>query len=190
MSRFNPLLLKLLSVGALVLLLWIPLARVESLIAERSSARGAALERVASSSGHEQRIGAAMLILPVTRTWSVDGKPFVESRTVHRLANDVVITGSVRTETRQSGIYRIPTFLASMSISGSLPSAAPPEELAPQPGVEAREGQPRLFVAISDPAAIRSLDGISVDGVKLPVSPAIENGLSGVSADLPMSGRG
>ena len=185
MFRINPLLLKLLTMATLMLVLLLPLHSVESLITERANARASAVERVASSSGHQQRIGAAIIVVPVTRSWSVDGKPFSQIRKVRVLARDVAIKTTVSTEIRHSGIYEVPIFQASISIVGSFPTPFLWNDLAAEPGVEEHIGQPFLFVAVSDLAAIRLLDGIKVDGVMLPVFSATENGLSGVAAELP-----
>jgi inner membrane protein len=75
-------------------------------------------------------------------------------------------------------------------MSGSLSDSTLQDEMAVEPGVDKHIGRPVLFLPISDPAGIRSLDGIQIDGTKLPVSPASENGLSGIAAELPMAGAG
>jgi inner membrane protein len=84
LNRFNPLLTKIVVIALLTLALLVPLARVESLIAERAALRDGAAERVASGVGHAQCIGAMMLVVPVTRTWMVNGEEHSET-IVHRL---------------------------------------------------------------------------------------------------------
>jgi len=184
-SRINPLLAKALIIVLLTIVLLLPLWRMESLIAERSALRDSAVERVANGVGHAQSIGAAMMILPVTRTWVDGGKEFSQTKSLRVLADLVDVTGSVGTELRRSGIYTVPTFKAALHVSGSISSELLMTLLAPEPGVDKKLGKPTLFLSVSDPSGIRALDGIRVDGVLLPVSAATENGLHGVSADLP-----
>jgi inner membrane protein involved in colicin E2 resistance len=69
LNRINPLAVKILLIALLTLVLLVPLSRVESLIAERAALRDGAVERVANGVGHTQRIGALMMVVPVTRTW-------------------------------------------------------------------------------------------------------------------------
>jgi inner membrane protein len=68
LNRINPLAAKILLIALLTLVLLVPLARVESLIAERAALRDSAVERVANGVGHAQSIGAVMMVVPVTRT--------------------------------------------------------------------------------------------------------------------------
>jgi inner membrane protein len=183
-SRINPLLAKILSIVLLSLVLLIPLGRMESLIAERSALRDSAVERIANGVGHAQSIGAIMMILPVTRNWVENGKECSETKTLRVLANSADVTGSVSTELRRSGIYTVPTFKATLHLSGSISNESLVAMLAPEPGVNKKLGRPSLFLAISDPSGIRVLDGIRVDDVRLPVSAAVQGGLHGVSAEL------
>jgi inner membrane protein len=114
LSRINPLLAKIIAVMLLTLVLLIPLGRVASLITERAALRDGAVERVAKGVGHAQSIGAVMMIVPVTRTWMVDGKECSETRSYRVLADSVEIVGGVSSELRRSGIYTVPTFASTI----------------------------------------------------------------------------
>jgi inner membrane protein len=184
LCRINPLLAKVLLVALLTLVLLIPLGRVESLIAERAALRDSAVERVAKGVGHAQSIGAVMMIVPVTRTWTVDGKEYSETKSFRLLANTVDIEGSVNSELRRSGIYTVPTFKAALHIAGSVSDELLMKELAAEPGVDKKIGNAMLFLAVSDPSGIRALDGVRIGDALLPVSAATEGGLQGVSAEL------
>ena len=72
LNSVNPLLAKILLIALLTCLLLLPLRQVEGLIAERAGLRDSAVERVANGVGHAQRIGAVMMIVPLTRT--LDGQ--------------------------------------------------------------------------------------------------------------------
>jgi inner membrane protein len=190
LNRINPLAAKILLIALLTLVLLVPLARVESLIAERAALRDSAVERVANGVGHAQRIGAVMMVVPVTRTWVVDGKEFSETKSHRLLATSVEVTGAVASESRRSGIYAVPTFTASLHIAGSISDESLMNVLAPEPGVNKKVGNAKLFLAVSDPRGIRGLDGICIGETLVPVSAAANNGLQGVSADLGAIGGG
>src|ERR1700722_18153797 len=120
LNRISPLAAKILLIVLLTLVLLVPLARVESLIAERAALRDSAVERVANGVGHAQSIGALMMVVPVTRTWVAAGKEYSETKNHRLLATSVDVTGAVATESRKSGIYAVPTFTASLHIVGSI----------------------------------------------------------------------
>lgn len=183
-ARFNPLIVKLILVAIITLLLLWPLNLVQALIGERSAMRAAAVERVAGNVGHAQQIGAVMLIVPVTRSWSADGKTYSKTAEYRLLAQTVQVEGSVVAAARHSGIYSVPTFQAKLQVSGSLTSAELRGVTAPESGIVKRIGQVALFVAIADPAGIRTLAGIRVDGKMLPVTPVRVGELKGVGVNL------
>jgi inner membrane protein len=190
-ARFNPLIVKLILVAIITLLLLWPLNLVQALIGERSAVRAAAVERVAGNVGHAQQIGAVMLIVPVTRSWSADGKTYSKTAEYRLLAQTVQVEGSVVAAARHSGIYSVPTFQAKLQVSGSLTSAELRGVTAPESGIVKRIGQVALFVAIADPAGIRTLAGIRVDGKMLPVTPVRVGDLPGeieFAFDLQISG--
>jgi inner membrane protein len=190
LNRINPLAAKILLITLLSLVLLVPLSRVESLIAERAALRDGAVERVANGVGHAQSIGALMMVVPVTRTWVAEGKEYSETKSHRLLATSVDVTGSVAGESRRSGIYTVPTFTASLHIVGSISDESLMSVLAPEPGVNKKLGNAKLFLAVSDPKGIRGLDGIRVGDTLLPVSAAANNGLQGVSAELGAVGGG
>jgi inner membrane protein len=183
-SNLNPLLAKIILIALLTLMLLLPLSRVESLIAERASLRDSAVERVANGVGHSQSIGAVMMFVPVTRTWTIDGKECSATTNHYLLASDVDVKGSVDSELRKSGIYTVPAFHASLHISGSISNGQLMNALAPEPGVTKNIGAAALFLAVSDPSGIRALNGIRIGDSLVPVSASNIAGLHGVSADL------
>jgi inner membrane protein len=184
LNRINPLLAKILIIAALTLVLLIPLSKVEALIAERAALRDAGVERVANGVGHAQRIGAVMLTVPVTRSWFADDKQRTQTQNYRLLASAVEVSGSVTSESRRSGIYRVPAYKAVLHVAGSIADDPLMNVLGPEAGVTKQVGHPALFLAVSDPRGIRVLDGIRIDGTLMPVSAATVDGLQGVSADL------
>ena len=184
LNRINPLLAKILVVALLTLALLLPLRGVESLIAERAALRDSAVERVANGVGRAQRIGAAMMVVPVTRKWMDNGKERAQTKRLRILASAVDVAGSVDSEVRKSGIYTVPAFKATLRIAGSISDEELMKVLAPEAGVSKTVGNPTLFVAVSDPSGIRALDGIRIEDTLVPASAAAESGLQGVSAEL------
>jgi inner membrane protein len=183
-DRINPLFLKAAVIVLLSIILLIPLHQVESLIGERSSLRDNAAERVAMGVGHSQTVGALIMNVPVTRVWR-EGDRSISSTKIYRvLPASVEITGSIGTQPRHSGIYSVTTFLAQMHLTGSIGEDFPSKELEPEIGVTKTVGDVTLFLALSDPAGIRTLAGIRLDGRLLPVAPVSQTGLKGVLADV------
>jgi len=189
-SRFNPLFVKILLIALITLVLLVPLGRVESLIAERATLSQSAGARVAHGVGGPQTIGAVMLVMPITRTWSDDGKEYSETKNYRVLADSLDIAGKVAAELRRSGIYTVPTFQADLHITGSISDEVLALLAAPEPGVTKKLGDPMLFMAVSDPGGIRLLDGIRIGGRMEPISAAMVSGLEGVSAPMPAPAAG
>jgi inner membrane protein len=184
LNSIHPLLAKILLIALLTLVLLLPLRQVEGLITERAALRQSAVERVASGIGHAQRIGAVMLVVPITRTWVDDGKEYSQTKPHYLLANSVEVWGTAGSELRRSGIYTVPTFKATVHMAGSISDELLTTALALEPGVRKQAGNAVLFLTVSDPSGIRVLDGIRIDGVLVPVSASSHAGLPGVSAEL------
>jgi inner membrane protein len=184
-NRINPLLGKIMIIAAVGAGLLFPLHQVESLISERAALRDGAIQRVANGTGRAQQIGALIWVAPVTRTWSVQGTEQSQTVIHHVLASAVDISGSVAAEVRKSGIYEVPTFRAQLHITGSISDAPLGTTLAAEAGVNKQVGECALFLALSDPRGIRSLEGIRISGRLVPVTVATVAGLTGVSAVMP-----
>jgi len=186
--RFNPLLVKFVSIVLTLLLLCIPLNLVQGLIGERNTLRSNAIERVAGNVGHAQQLGAVMLTVPLTRSWTEDGKTSTDTTLHHLLAQTVHIDGNVTSSTRHSGIYSVPTFAARLKIDGTIATAAWRDLLAPEPGIVKRLGPITLMLALTDPTGIRVLDGVRVDGKTYAVAPIPGSILKGVGFELAPAG--
>jgi inner membrane protein len=117
---------KALFIGALVLLLLIPLAMIERLIAERGQRHDAASADVASSLG-SQTVGGPILIVPFRLANSSDP---AATDALYLLPEQLDIASDSNTKTVTRGIYRIPTYEARIKISGRFPT----------PTVSARDG--------------------------------------------------
>src|SRR6202008_2430443 len=117
-GRRHSTILKLLGVGALVLILLIPLAMITGVLSERLQRRNEAVADITSSWGREQNVIGPLLGIPyqykfktVKEVPALDGK--VERREVEETATanayflpeTLNISGSVQTQKLHRGIY-------------------------------------------------------------------------------------
>ncbi len=129
--------IKLLGVGALVLILLIPLAMITGVLRERLQRRNEAVADITSSWGSEQNVIGPVLGIPyqykfkaVKEVPAPDGK--MERREVEEngtaiayfLPETLHITGDVQTQMLHRGIYDAAVFRAQVTLSGKF---APPD---------------------------------------------------------------
>src|SRR5436190_17986451 len=136
-GRRNSTIIKLLGVGALVLVLLIPLAMITGVLRERLQRRNEAVADITSSWGREQNLIGPVLGIPyqykfkaVKEMPAPDGK--MERREVEETATATAyflpeklnITGDVETQMLHRGIYNAAVFRAQVTLSGKF---APPD---------------------------------------------------------------
>jgi inner membrane protein len=136
-GRRNSTIIKLLGVGALVLVLLIPLVMITGVLSDRLSRRNEAVADITSSWGREQNVIGPVLGIPfqykfkaVKETPGPDGK--MERReveetgigTAYFLPESLKIDGDVQTQTLHRGIYEAAVFRAQVMLSGKF---APPD---------------------------------------------------------------
>src|SRR5207249_3429615 len=136
-GRRHSTIIKLLAVGALVLVLLIPLAMITGVLSDRLSRRNEAVADITSSWGKEQNVIGPMLGIPyqykfkaVKEMPAPDGK--MERREVEETATanayflpeSLKIDGNVQTQTLHRGIYDAAVFRAQVTLSGKF---APPD---------------------------------------------------------------
>src|SRR6266576_5310600 len=136
-TRRNSTIIKLLGVGALVLVLLIPLAMITGVLSDRLQRRNEAVADITSSWGREQNLIGPALGIPyqykfkaVKEMPAPDGK--MERREVEETATATAyflpeklnITGDVQTQKLHRGIYEAVVFRAQVTLSGKF---APPD---------------------------------------------------------------
>src|SRR6266704_2546068 len=136
-GRRHSTIIKLLGVGALVLVLLIPLGLITGVLSDRLSRRNEAVADITSSWGKEQNVIGPVLGIPfqykfkaVKETPGPDGK--LERREVEETATanayflpeTLKITGDVQTQTLHRGIYDAAVFRAQVKLLGKF---APPD---------------------------------------------------------------
>jgi inner membrane protein len=164
-------LLRLCLVGALALLLMIPIMMIYQLVWERQSRHDTVIAEVASSWGNTQTLTGPALILPYTvRTveTSAAGKETVLTDTRHGvfLPKTLRAKGRIDVETRSRGIFDVPVYRLNVSIDGEFgePNL---KELGIDPST-VDWSRAHLALGISDVRAIREQSAVTWN--KQPVS--------------------
>ncbi len=136
-GRRHSTIIKLLGVGALVLVLLIPLVMIRGVLSDRLSRRNEAVTDITSSWGKEQNVIGPVLGIPyqykfkaVKEMPAPDGK--MERREVEETATAAAyflpetlhITGDAQTQMLHRGIYNAAVFRAQVTLSGKF---APPD---------------------------------------------------------------
>src|SRR6185369_10142151 len=103
----------LLLVGALSLVLLIPVSMIRGLIAERQERRDGAVKEVTSKWGGSQILTGPALVLPYTANPSDKTR-----RNVVFLSKTLKTTGVITRESRGRGIFEVPVYSLSLTIEG------------------------------------------------------------------------
>src|SRR2546421_10224685 len=132
-GKRNSTIIKLLGVGALVLVLLIPLELITGVLSDRLSRRNAAVEDITSSWGREQNVIGPVLGIPfqykfkaVKETPGPDGK--LERREVEETAGGAAYflpqttknEGGVQTQNLHRGVYYEGDFRAQVNLAGKV----------------------------------------------------------------------
>jgi len=136
-GKRNNTIIKLLGVGALVLVLLVPLAMITGVLNERLARRNEAVADITSSWGKEQNVIGPVLGIPFQyRFKAVKEVPLAEGRVERREVEETAmanayflpqllkIGGEVQTQTLHRGIYDAAVFRAQLVLSGKF---APPD---------------------------------------------------------------
>ncbi len=192
-ERFNnwirsSIILKLLSVGFLILILLIPANMVESLIWERQSTRENAVMEVSSKWGLAQTISGPVLSVPY-KQYSRDSENRLVETTeyAHFLPDSLRITGSIEPEMRSRGIYDVVVYNANLQLKGVFPRPSFTEWNIPNENI--RWENAFVAIGISDMRGIRTNIMLDRNGEQVPFEPGIETNQvlgSGASARTPV----
>ena len=123
-ERFNTwvrtsVMLKLITIGILILIFMIPTTILQSLISERQFTRDAAVQEITSKWGSGQTIGGAVITIPY-QTIQTDekGNKFTVIEYAHFLPENLTLTGSLTPEKRYRGIYVVMLYNAQLHLKG------------------------------------------------------------------------
>jgi inner membrane protein len=161
-GRRHNTIINLIGVGALILVMLIPLAMITGVLSERLGRRDEAVAEITSAWGKDQQIIGPVLCVPyqyrtkVVRDVPVGSEGKVERREVEEtetanaffLPESLKITGDVQTEMRHRGIYEAAVFRGQVTLSGKF--AVPDFVALKIDPKEAQWGDAFVTLAVSD----------------------------------------
>ena len=179
MDRSTP--LKAALIGALALVLLVPVAMIRDLIGERQARRNEAVGGIALGWGQRQALAGPYLAVPYERTWTEvtqeisDGKS--RERRVERTEALVArlpvetLEWSIDAATAEKarGIYKARLYSAHIRAKGRI--VVPERFGLAESESRIRWGAPRLVVGVSDPRGIRAVAPLSIGGRQLDFRP-------------------
>ncbi len=117
---------KALIIGAIILLLLVPLTMLRELVSERTMRRDEAYATVAQGWGGDQVLAGPVLIIPTARVIDADGHTRIDRSEIYVLPAtlDADVTLTMETESRSVGIYWCWPVVAAFRSSRS---AVPPQ---------------------------------------------------------------
>ena len=182
MRRFNPLIVKIMSLLFLVLCFMIPVDMVRDLIRDRQFYQSQVEQELTQSTSGEQTIAAPILVVPYQL---VEGKTRTEQRLIV-LPEQLNIDGQVQVSPLKRAIYTFQTFQSTTALTGHF-SRAPLQTLRAKKGVTL--GTPFLAVGVSDARGLGKSEPFTWDGKRYTFSAgtqlhALPNGMH---AALPLS---
>lgn len=195
----NPsLVIKVLVIAALSAALFLPVAMIQSLVAERQARRNEAVAGIAEGWGRRQTVAGPWLALPYERSWTevkrdtVDGRSHEtrverqETRVVTLPVIDVSWTVDVEVTEKARGIYKARLYGARILGRGSL--EVPPRARYEDGSSRYRWGTPRLVLGVSDPGGLRSARDLLIGGRPATFSPGTLDATSRGGLHVPLEG--
>ncbi len=165
---------KLAAVAGLTLLIYIPLAMIQSTIGERMSFHRQAVESIATDSVHEQSMTGPIMVIPYTEEYSeeqlldpVAGRKGIVKRSIDRrhlvYPNQLQVQGTIDTDHRYRGIHKVLVYSGQHLVSGDflLPDAAVLERTRQDSKISF--GKSFLALSINDVRGIRNIPRIRWD---------------------------
>lgn len=173
--KFNPTLIKVLTLLAIVGLLMLALARVGGLVDERQQRAGEARRNIEQAQAGRQALLGPVLRAVCHETWETverKGNTLVTSTLRREFFADATpdrldIVGNVVMEARYRGLFKVNTYVADTTLSAHW---KPIEPEAEHPKGQVTCGSPTLAVALSDSRGLREAQ-VQVDGKDVAVLP-------------------
>lgn len=174
--------LRIIIIAILTLILLIPTAMIDGLIAERENRRDAAVQEVSDKWGGEQTLAGAVLIIPykfvqLERQTDDKGKTTTKkvgetSQYIYLLPQSLNIAVELAPEIRHRGIYDIPLYNAKAKLSGAF-SLAELQNLSIEQPENIQWQDATLAIGISDLRGIRDVIPIEWNGKTLYANPGL-----------------
>ena len=182
--------LRILVLGALIIVLQFPILMIHGLIRERQTRRDQAVDEVASKWGREQAVTGPALLVPYVRRWTVqtgDGKviPESETGTATFLPESLALEGRLEAEQRWRGIFAIPVYRVSLRATGAF---AHPHLGRWGDGTYEPDWQhAQLVIGVSDTRALQAPTTIQWNGAPVEMVPGtgeFSGATTGVHAEI------
>jgi len=156
------LLVKLASIGFIILLLMIPNAMIQHMIHERQSRQSEAISEISRSWGGAQSVTGPVLTIPYDEVVIFEGKKTVTRGTAHFLPEELDIAGDLTPEVRRRSIYDAVLFQGNLTLSGSFKQ--PDFRLLNIDPELVLWDQAKLSIGISGMAGIKSILNLDWNG--------------------------
>ncbi|MDR6936720.1 cell envelope integrity protein CreD [Luteibacter sp. 3190] len=180
---------KVLGIGALALIMLIPLTQADGLVRERQAMREAASVRVAEGWGGPQTIGGLVVAVPTRHEIAgSDGRiASVRDGTEIVLADQQSTVADLTVERRHVGIYEVPVYTGDVTLRGRIL----PDDLrrfAADTGSTWAMGKAELRLLVADTRGVQDITSVTVDGrpVRFASSAARMGPYTVLSAPLPI----
>lgn len=177
--------LKLILVGALAFLLWIPAMLVYALVWERSNRADEVRNEIYSLEGGRQTVSGPIILAPAqidTGKTDKDGAPVTRLQVLAFTPAALNVEADVRTETRQRSIYEASVYDADIRMTGRFAPLEPPSSA--EGDITVRWSQAVIavkFAADNSLKGVRDALALSINGRR--IETAFEPGLRGLVAD-------
>lgn len=181
------LLLKLFSIGFIVLLLLIPKAMIQSLIFERQTRQTEVIQEISESWGGRQFLQGPVLSIPYTE-WieHSDGKKSSMLKVAHFLPQELNIKGEAKHELRKRGLFDAVLYRAGLELTGKFEAPAFRElNIAPD---QIHWNEARVSVGISSMSGIKNMIELNWNSAKRRMEPGtaypalLSSGVSAMAA--------
>lgn len=177
---------KAVMIGAIVLLLLIPLMMLRGLVSERSILREQAYSRVAEGWGGDIVAGGPLLIIPTQRVVTdEENKTRIVRSDIYLLPSqlDIDVSLQLEPEPRYVGIYAVPVYLSHVHLSGQFDFAAL-QPLLNQPDVTYLWRQSRLRLPLSHVRSLREIQQARLSNRDIKLGPAGPGLYRGVESEI------
>lgn len=165
--------LKMLTIGLLILILLIPENMVESMIQERSLARHGVVQEVSSKWGGAQQLSGPILTIPYLTNVEVGSVTKKTKKFAHFLPSQVTTTGVVTPLEKHRGIYNVILYDADLKVSGGFDKINLQALNLNDSDMVWEEAE--IALGISDMRGITDIINVDWNSQKLTLNPGTEN---------------
>ena len=197
------LIFKLGAIFGVVLVLMVALSMIRGVITERKHWRNEATRNISQSYAGKQTLVGPVLVIPYEELRAVQSEDPLTKRMETKLEKyrrfefvipeSVAVDGTVKTEERYRGIYRVPTYSTDVKISGGFTLT---DELTKEPSRTMLWQEAFLWVSVSDNRGILSRPVLNWQGTSINFAPGAGDAFnlkniqgSGISAPIALTAQ-